>query len=334
MIESYPPTARPPAEAPELTARNAHAATTPLDAALRALIADTALAGAFAATTGAALTDVVVDWPRRVVRDDLARWLRGGDALIELTRTPAREPLELGVVLHAESATRLVERILGGSASSAVPSAIGAPSEAECGVLAYAAARLCAAHPSAFVVRDVRAAPPPHTLPEALVLWPLSLRSAFASLEGLLLLSPALAASTPTCHAIELLLRDSLEDDAPLTPGDVLTSDRWTLTDTTEGLAGPVNVRVAGTATELSAQLARGALTATGPAPTPRPDEVTLVLATRALSFSDLASLASGSSCGVAVGAQPARLCRGSSLLAEGELVVHRGALGLRVTAT
>ncbi|MET0343892.1 MAG: FliM/FliN family flagellar motor C-terminal domain-containing protein [Polyangiales bacterium] len=332
MDKPYPPAIHPHAGAAELTQ---HAAMPALGDAVRALITDAALAEAFTATTGASLTGVVVDWPRHVMRDDLARWLRHGDVLVELAHTPARAPLELGIALRADSAIRWIERILGGSASSAVPSAIGAPSEAECGVLAYAVARLCAVHASDFVVRDVRIAPPPPALPDALVLWPISLRTSFASLEALMLLAPSLAASTHARHTIELVVRDVLASDAPLARGDVFTSDRWTLTDTTTGLTGPLRVATSGISTELSARLERGTITVTGPASASPADEVTLVLATRDLSLAEIAALTAGAPCAFPnVGAQPALLRRDGHSVAEGELVVHRGALGVRITAT
>lgn len=229
MTKPYQHAAPAHGDAVELT----QSSTRMLGAALHVLLEDPMLADTFRATFDAELHGCDVDWPRHCAHADLTRWLRPTDVLIELTRTPAREPCELALALHTESATRAVERVLGAPVSSALASRSGAPSDAECGVLAYAAARIAASRPLPFVVRDVRVDPLAGPLPEPPLLWPITLHTSFGSLHGALLCSPALARGVSDLHAIELLVRDDTAPHAPFTAavGDVWISDRWLLTD-------------------------------------------------------------------------------------------------------
>ena len=333
MLKPFPSAAHARGDAVGL----AQSMTHPLAAALHALIADPMLADTFRVTFDAELHGCNVDWPRYCAQTDLTSWLRPTDVLIELTRTPAREPFELALLLHTQSATRVIERVLGAPVSSAMPSLSGAPSDAECGVLAYAAARIIASRPLPFVVRDVRVDPLAGPLPESLMLWPLALETSFGKLDGMLLCSRALASGVRGIHSIEVLVRDAPDRGQPFTAsvGDVWISDRWLLTDTTEGLAGSVLLGTPGAATELHARLAGPQLVATGPAPTTAPDQLELVLAQLPLPLSALADLVAGLPQAITpIAATAVQLRRGAAMLAEGELVTYRGAVGVRITAT
>lgn len=275
------------------------------------------------------------DWPRKVCAETLARWLRPSDVLVELSPLPAREPLTLAIALHAESATRMVEWLLGAPESASMASRCGEPSEAECGVLAYAAARLCAAVSRDWQVRDVRSARDDRLLAHAVqVLWPITLRFGEAPISASLLLSRACAAHTCARERVEVLVRDVPEPglvDA-LAPGQVLVSDRWTLTPTSTGAAGDVWLSVSGIDTQLAAQLDGDRVVARAPASADEPEQLALVISHCAIDMPALAALAEGTPTPIMpVGQEPARLRLGARELARGELIVHRGALGIRI---
>ena len=136
---------------------------------------------------------------------------------------------------------------------------------------------------------------------------------------------------------VDGLVRDASSPSQPFTPrvGDVWISDRWTLTDTTDGLAGSVLLATHGTTTELSARLSGAGLVAMGAAPTASPDQLELVLTRLPLSLSQVADLTAGTPHALApIAANLVQLRRGATLLAEGELISYRGAIGVRITAT
>lgn len=316
-----------------------------VDAAVRALrqyvdavVAQPALRDGFRAVFDAELTTHRVGWPRRLARASREGWIRPSDVLIELAPRPACEPFALGLLLHAASATRLIERMLGGPGDAAPASASGVPSDAECGVLAYGAARLCAAGDAAWLVRDVRtdARSLLDALDDALVLWPLTVHSTLGPIDGALLLSSAQSATFTQRHLLEVLVRDTIDPAvlATLAVGDVLVSDTWTLTDTIDGLTGSVVLAVEGTDTELRAAVRGSQLCADGPATAPRGDRLELVLMQHSCTFTELAALASGVPCTIpSLGSAPGCLRHDGHPLADGELVMHRGAVGIRITA-
>jgi flagellar motor switch/type III secretory pathway protein FliN len=315
----------------------------PLDAALTTVVQDPRLSDTFRALFAGELRAGTVGWPCRVEGRAAPAWLRDGDVLVELSRAPQSEPLELAISLRADVATCLVEALLGAKVSSRLASAAGQPSEAECGVLAYAAARLLASHGAAWIVRDVRRSSVAARLQESpRVLWPVSVESSLGKLEATLWLSPALANSLGGRHALEVLLHEQLREASELTAGEVWLSDDWPLTNTTDGLLGPVTLRVPGCATMLGAQLSKHhvQLSADRLAPRkPSPDasgsraNVEVVIATRGVSLTELAELRSGSRCFVGeVGSQTVLLSIEGQPPARGELVIWRGALGVRIT--
>jgi len=280
------------------------------------------------------LRGCVPGWPR--LRDDrlAGRWLRGSDVLIELAHQPPRSDFELAIALHADSATRVVERLLGAQESAAVASSSGSPSEAECGVLAYVAARLCAASASSLCVRSVRRCDPREALdPEPLLLWPVAVASSFGPLQATLLLSLGALEQWPLSACVSLFLRDRCEpaELRELSRGDLLLSDAWTLTPTTEGLTGDVLVGTAGADGVLTARLARGALEARAVVDGSE-EQLELVLTRRTLPLLALARFAAGEPLALAPaeGESASLRWRGTEL-ARGELVVRRGAVGLRI---
>lgn len=301
------------------------------------VLAEPALRDAFRATFEGTLSACIVGFPRMLSKAALAGWVKPSDTVVELARMPAREPFELGLLLHAESAVRLVDRVLGGPGDSAITSAAGAPSDAECGVLAYAAARLCAARDPCWVVRDVRCdVLASLSESDALVHWPLTLQSSFGPLSGALLFSRSIATRLAHPHVLELLVRDRLDPLArdDLAVDDVLVGDGWALTDAVDGLTGTVTLAIPDGAVWLAGELARSAVRASGTC-TIGPDALAeLVLARLSVRFEDLARLGGGEPLTLPpLGNSPALLRAGGRAIAEGALIMHRGALGLRVTA-
>ena len=221
-------------------------------------------------------------------------------------------------------------------------SASGRPSDAECGVLAYLAARLLASGrentSAAWLVRDVRPALPDGGLASDAVVWPLAVHSSLGSLETTLWLSPLLLAAQPRQHTLSLSVAERVDSEllAQLAVGDVWLSEGSPLTLTSEGLTGPVQLSVAGCDTVLSGRLARGKVRIALAPPAPRvereSESVELVIATCSTSFLELAGLASGNAVTVDVsGRQPAQIRHRGAVIATGELVSFRGALGIRV---
>src|SRR5262245_55052907 len=100
-------------DAPALAMDGSHPlaerAELPLSARVAALAHAPAWREAFHALFNDELRDWAVGWPRLLSQEQLSRWLRAPDVLIELSRSPADEPFELGLVLHAETATQLVD---------------------------------------------------------------------------------------------------------------------------------------------------------------------------------------------------------------------------------
>jgi hypothetical protein len=283
-----------------------------------------------------ALTACASGWPRLVGPASLASWLRRSDIFVELTCAPARQSFALAIALHADSATLVVDRLLGAAHRSGAASDSGGPSEAECGLLAYVAARLCTASRAPLIVRDVRRTAILGELErETLVVWPFALTSTFGMLHGNLLISPAMLEPLATTVVVTMALRGRLSSTdtlAELASGDLLVSDEWSLTNTSDGLFGPVLLAARGTDTVFRGQLANGAVQACMPLEQASEDELELVIAERRSSLLELAQLASGAPFPfIPTEDQPTVLRRDGQVVAIGELIVHQGALGLRV---
>src|SRR5690606_6472077 len=82
------------------------------------------------------------------------------------------------------------------------------------------------------------------------VVWPLVLETRLGAVDLRLSLSPQEAQATPEAHPFFVTLRDRVapQDLDALAPGDLLLSDAWPLTLSAQGLVGPVEVAVAGSA--------------------------------------------------------------------------------------
>lgn len=284
-----------------------------LDARPRAIVEALATQDTFRAALGGELHALQVGWPSYVQRAPS----RSSDVLVELT-SGAQTTFELALLIPAEIAARWVDRALGSHGDSGLPSASGTLTDAECGVLAYLASRTCNAM-GTFSVRDVRTGPQL----DACVLWPLTIgRFAFTC---------ALAPWRAEAFSDRHLLTASVFDRGPeaFHAGEVWISDRWNLSTTSDGLAGEVQLSVAGCVGDLSAVYTAGRVHAH--APSPAREGVEVVLARAEVRFIDLATIAAGEPFPLAP-AQQVTLRRGEDTVARGELVSWRGAVGVRIS--
>jgi hypothetical protein len=291
-----------------------------LDQSLRAIVEASAARDTFRASFGGNLHETTVGWP--VFRQRPA--LRESDILIELT-TGTHTAFELALAIPAESAARWVDRALGGSGESGIASSAGTLSEAECGVLAYLAARACAAIGG---VRVCDVAPVAARTLEPSVAWPLAL----AGPTGRCDLQCLLASWRAEANADRYRLGISVYDSAPsvsFAAGEVWISERWNLTSTSDGLAGEVQLSVDGCAAPLAAFMSSGRVHAVGPG-IAAADTVELLLASQPVRFIDLATIAAGEP--FAIGTSEVELRRAGTTIARGELVSWRGAVGVRIT--
>jgi hypothetical protein len=306
----------------------------PIGEWLRQLLAAVELRELFQALFQRELTDSALGLPRWADATQLRAHIRASDAWVELARSPRVEAFDAAVVLSGEHATELVDRLLGGSGQASVAGQYGAPSAAECGVLAYGAARLCALA-GGWSVRDVRTAGELGALSAPCLLWPVALRTLRGDLDLMLVLSGSLAESIDRAHVLELVVRDVCAEQTlrELAPGDVLLSDRWTLTHTSDGLSGDVIGVVEGSDTELLLRLGARQLKSRGLAKPAAGDALELVLGRVGCRLLSLAELARGGSLPLEVSDQPVIVRRAGVPLAHGELIVHRGAIGVRVVS-
>lgn len=287
----------------------------------------------------------VVGWPRRTTRgegpsppanpNDAETWLRAGDLLVELARTPASSAFELGISLHAESATRLCDRLLGAHPGSSIAGRAGQLRDAECGLLAYAAARLAASHGGGWTVRDVRPAVG-HACLAGAVAWPLAMTTSMGRLDAVLWISSELAEALPARHLLEVVLHEqSPRGQSVPRPGDVWISDSWLLTHTTTGLTGPVVLRTPSCDTSFHARLIASHVLALRTRSPQSDDDLEVVIAKRVLRLLELADLTSGAHLFIdEPGRHPVVVRRANVPIARGQLIRWGGALGVRVTDT
>ena len=324
-----------------------------LDQTVRAWVEHPLVRDAFRALFAAELLDCKVSWPH--VAPSFVGTSRAGDVCVELARSAAHSAEQLDLSLTADSAARLIDALLGGRPASSMASAAGRPSDAECGVLAYGAARLLASRSDnaaaarsralgraseEWLVRDVRPAEQEVGRVSGGIVWPLALRSSLGTLEASVWLSEAWVAAQPRQHTLSLTLAERVDSEtlAQLAVGDVWLSEDSTLTLTSEGLTGPVLLAVAGCDAVLPGRLARGkvrtALAQPPPAVASPTEPIELVISTRDTSLLELARLASGGTLAVdASGRAPAAILHRGDVIATGELISWRGALGIRVVS-
>ncbi len=231
--------------------------------------------------------------------------------------------------LDAALATNLVDRALGGRGQLGVATTAALPSDAECGVLAYLAARAVRGFECLWV-RDVYATDA--AAPQASVIWPVSLRWQGGTGVARFGCGAAWSMSAVSVQ-IGWLNSVSPRDRDTLEVGDVLTCEDAPLSVTTQGLATSGVMRMAGVADTLrvvidGAQLhgVRAERSKT------RPDELFVVMHDLTLSIIDIAKLAGGG-CITVPNGKPAHvsLRQGERTIAGGELVQVGSAVGVRI---
>ncbi len=274
--------------------------------------------------------------PRLFSGDELKNWLRPDDVVCELRAVPQDGRSFVWLLLPSSDGARWVDRILGGD--GAIAHAPGL-SEPEYGVLAYALGRsLNASLPNYQLtqIEPARTASIAERCATALA-WPLALDTPLGRVDVRLLMSEQVVAASPVSGAFEVLLSDLFEGElssASCAPGDVLLSDRLALTCTSAGLVGPVEVKVEGLAETYSATLS-GHTLRLNPAAKPgaRAGRVELVIARQRLSLEELGRLGRGDALPLTdVPLENVQVFQDGVLRAEGGLVVHRGALGVRLS--
>ncbi|MDB4973590.1 MAG: hypothetical protein JWN48_1931 [Myxococcaceae bacterium] len=348
-VEAYPG-----ARKPEQAAGRPREGCEPLGAGVSRMVADAQLRDTFRTLFACELLDCTVGWPARTQAP--AAWLRDGDVCIELARSPLHPQAQLALSLSAHGAALLADAVLGGRVASGIAALSGELSDAECGVLAYAAARLLATSKEPWVVRDVRPCRGSAGLATDAVVWPMAWQTSLATLDGALWLSPTLAEAPRLAarHRLEVSLFDQVDSDslAKLAVGDVWVSEGASLTLTSEGLAGPVLLSVPGTSTRLHAQLRRnrvhcaragrdaarisashrsGGTSAAAAKPSDLV-QVELVIGGQTVDLLELAELGCGTSMEVQCrGEQPGELRVDGVALATGSLLSWRGMVGLHI---
>jgi hypothetical protein len=274
-----------------------------------------------------------VGLPRRVSPDVARRWLSGPHVSVKLASGAQFDALFCEIALPAEQAVELSDRVLGGGTGRApLPSKLGLPSAAECGVLAYFAARCVRECGADLRVQDVAQLELPALAGDA-VLWPVRLRAGDDIKLDLKLLFPDPARCPRAKVSARLSLTDALReaDLQGLEPGDLLTGDGWSLHDTLAGPSGLLDLAVVGSSERVSLSLERNALRlASCDTPREARDTAELIIAELTLEFSQLALLLDGESVPCPALDQ-GRLVANGRTLARGRLVHFRGQLALEV---
>jgi hypothetical protein len=281
---------------------------------------------------GGPLGALSVGLPRHLAAGNLEAFLRSDDVLLDLVRVPEDGARRACLLVPRTCAAQVVDHLLGGDGQIAQTLSLR---EAECGVLAYALARTCAELALPFQVSGVNAREP-RLSPRFSdgVIWPFLLETPLGPLDLRLVLSAAEVSGWTESVPVTLLLTERMEQDrSALQPGDVLLSDAWSLTVTAQGLEGGVLLALPGSAQLLKAQLTGGQLCVVGAVSEALgPDRLELALGTFQLGFSELVALIAGEPHSVPnLPADPVYLSCAGSAFAEGSLVVHRGALGVRL---
>jgi hypothetical protein len=275
-------------------------------------------------------------WPRTLLAAGHAeRWLSGPRILCTFSHASDGEQPLVHLALPVDQAVALVDLCLGGSGKPSVPCQAGAPTDAECGVLAYLAARCVRICAPELLLRDVatRRAAELSSWPDGAWLWPLRLVLGSLELELGLIVGAGAPLSQRTLRA-ELVIRDELEPSAlaALAAGDLLLCEEWPGQFTHRGLSGTCELSVPALAAGLRVALEAGQVRALREgSPARGPGRARLVLADIDATLYQLAQLASGQ-CALPVTALPrARLELDGAHVASGRLVRYGGALALEV---
>lgn len=241
------------------------------------------------------------------------------------------------LTLPVDQAVALADLCLGGSGIPSVACRAGTPSDAECGVLAYLAARCVRVCAPALRLRDVDARPASALVdwPADSWLWPLRVTVGGVTLDLTLLSHNASALSLRPVSA-QLCVADDLEPAAMtgLAPGDLLVCEASPVQYTHAGLSGTLQLVAAELQASLCVALEAGQIRALHTPPgTAHRTRARVVLAEAQANMLSLAQLASGQRPLTVTQAVPARIELDGAPLASGKLVRHGGALGLEVEA-
>jgi hypothetical protein len=304
-----------------------------LGSALRAAIAHPAVTEFVRRSLSIRELACVVGLPRRVSAHVLARWPSGPHVRVRLGRGAQFDATSCEVALPGEQAVELVDRILGGTGRGLAASKAGLPSAAECGVLAYFAARCIRACGADLRVQDVSSEPLSLAGPQA-VLWPIRVAASDDLKLDLKLVFPSIADCPQPWLSARLALADTLPEAqlAGLCAGDLLLGDAWSLHSTTAGLSGLLELSVPGSAERAQIALEGSVLRHTRGALTARTSQTAeLVIAELKLSFAELSELL-GEGCFPCPRLGQASLEMRGSVVARGRLVRFLGQLALEIS--
>jgi hypothetical protein len=273
--------------------------------------------------------------PRRLSEPVMHRWLGTPHVRFTLAHGAAFDGTACEVALPPEQALDLADRVLGGTGRSPLPGRAGLPTAAECGVLAYLAARCVRACGADLRVQDVTCGARALIGDPRALLWPLRITGAGDVRLDLKLI---FADTAPWFHETvqaRLMLSDQLDELAlsALEAGDLLVSDGWSLYATASGFSGLLELCVAGSDERVTVSLEGDTLRVVPRAPPARKGlAAELLLAQLPLSFAELAGLMDGASLPCPA-LEHAALALGGRELTRGRLVRFQGQLALEVAA-
>lgn len=303
-----------------------------LGSALRAAIAHPGLTDFVRRSVQIRALSCAIGLPRRALAEVRTRWPGGPHVRIKLGRGAQFDATFCEVALPVEQAVELVDRILGGTGRGLSASSVGAPSQAECGVLAYFAARCLRAVGADLRVQDV-------TL-EAValerndtVLWPIRIAANddFKLDLKLVFLSRADCPEAPLSAQLTLVDVVTESELVGLAAGDLLLSDAWSLHCTTAGMSGLLELCVAGSAERALVTLEADTLRHAEGAPAVRTERAAeLIVAELTLGFAELAELLGEGRIRCPPLERGSLALRGN-VVARGRLRRYRGQLALEV---
>lgn len=306
-----------------------------LGAALRVGIAQPALVEFLRQSLQIRALDCAIGLPRRLSEPVARRWLGTPHVRFLLARGGGFDGTSCEVVLPPEQALNLVDRVLGGNGRAALPGRAGLPSAAECGVLAYLAARCVRASEADLRVQDVRCDPAAPTCDGTALLWPLRVTGEDDVKLDIALIFPERANCPQAPVSTRLILTDELAatDLNALEVGDLLVSDNWSLYATASGISGLLELSVAGSDERVLVSLEGDRLKlAPGAVPARQAQLTALILARLQLSVTELAQLMDGASLRCPALAGASLEARGRAV-AHGRLVRFEGQVALEVEA-
>lgn len=280
--------------------------------------------------------------PRRISPESATRWFSGPHVLVALTRTTSFDALTGFVAVPVEQALAVVDRALGGPGQGYQAGPSGAPNEAECGVLAYLAARcvqLCAPD---LRVSDVGVRPAGALLQalEEALLWPLQVTLADALRIDLKVVFATGAQATKETHLVRLGLRESSSELAlrDVRPGDLLVFDGVPFTLTARGPCAMLELEAEGFEERIAIAVTGTALSArlgSGMRQRPEENSVTVVIHECRLALDQLAQLCAGMPFSFSdLWNGSAQLVTRGRCVADGTLVRYAGSLALLVRET